>query len=62
MREVCEADMTVVAFLVLKDVAVDRKQICCSKLEPVVDRLYECEGDGLLGCGCSRKRWNGIKK
>ena len=43
--------------MVFKDVAVDfgRKQLSCSQFEPVLDWLYECEGDGLLDCGCTRR-------
>ena len=43
--------------MVFRDVAVDRKQLCCSHLVTVVDWLDECEGDGLLDCGCTRKHW-----
>ena len=45
--------------MVFKDVAVDfdRKQLFCGQFEPVLDWLYECEGDGLLDCGCTRRHW-----
>ena len=43
--------------MVFRDVAVDRKQLCCGHLATVVDWLHECEGDGLLDCGCTRKHW-----
>ena len=43
--------------MVFRDVAVDRKQLCCGRLVTVVDWLDECEGDGLLDCGCTRKHW-----
>ena len=43
--------------MVFRDVAVDRKQLCCGRLVTVVDWLDECEGDGLLDCGCIRKYW-----
>ena len=43
--------------MVFRDVAVDRKQLCRGRLVTVVDWLDECEGDGLLDCGCTRKHW-----
>ena len=43
--------------IVFRDVAVDRKQLCCNHLVTVVDWLHECEGDGLLDCGCTGKHW-----
>ena len=43
--------------MVFRDVAFDRKQLCCSNPVAVVDWLHESEGDGLLDCGCTGKHW-----